>query len=112
MESIKLVNILNDLSQSLTSEINALEGQGVKCAKTEAEYKKTLRVEALKLKSQDMAVTLIDKVVYGVDEVAMKRLERDIAESKYKAMQERINGIKLQMRILENQIEREWGRHE
>ena len=53
-------------------------------------------------------MTLIDKVVYG--DCADKRLKRDIAETMYKTAQENINSIKLQIRILDNQIAREWGR--
>lgn len=105
-----MINDLTNLQRSLKNEIDRLEEYGISRANKEAIYKMTLRKESLKLKSRDMAVTLIDKVVYGVDEVANRRLERDIAEVKYKVSQERINGIKLQIRILENQIEREWGR--
>ena len=35
---------------------------------------------------------------------------RDVTESKYKAAQEAINVYKLAVRILQNQIEREWNR--
>jgi hypothetical protein len=56
-----------------------------------------------------MAVTLIDKIVYGVKEVADLRLERDIAEVLYNTNMEHINSTKLQLRILDNQLEREWG---
>ena len=56
-----------------------------------------------------MPVTLIQQVVYGVPEVAQKRFDRDIAEAIYKANQEAINSIKLQIRVIENQISREFS---
>ena len=56
-----------------------------------------------------MAIGMIDKTCYGIPEVAEKRFQRDVAETIYKANLECINSIKLQMRILENQLQREWG---
>ena len=56
-----------------------------------------------------MPVTLIQQVVYGVPEVAEKRFKRDVALTIYEANKEAIQTIKLQIRIMENQLEREWG---
>jgi hypothetical protein len=59
-----------------------------------------------------MPVTLINQIIYGVPEVAKKRFERDIAETMYNTAQEKINTLKLQIRILESQIQREWGNND
>ena len=56
-----------------------------------------------------MPVTLIQQVVYGVPEVADKRFKRDVKEAIYQANQEAINSIKLQIRIIESQLQREWS---
>ena len=56
-----------------------------------------------------MPVTLIQQVVYGVSEVADKRFKRDVADAMYQTALENINSIKLQIRILEGQLQREWG---
>ena len=68
-----------------------------------------LRQECLKLRSDGMAIGMIDKICYGIPSVAGARFQRDVAESVYKANQEAINTLKLEMRILEGQIQREWG---
>lgn len=112
MDGLKAIQILNDLALELMAEIKNLAAAGIKEAEAEREYKMELRTQALLLRAEDMPVTLIDKVVLGIPAVADKRLARDIAEAKYKAIQENINGIKLQMRILDNQIQREWGNAE
>lgn len=112
MEGLKAIQELNDLAEELRQQIKTLARQGIEQAEAERAYKITLRQEALKLKAQGMAVTLIDKVVLGIPEVADKRLARDIAEAKYKATQEQINGTKLVLRLIENQIQREWGMNE
>ena len=58
---------------------------------------------------KNMPVTLIQQIIYGVPEVAKKRFERDIAETMYNVNLESINSTKLQIRVLENQLSREWG---
>jgi hypothetical protein len=104
-----LMNDLNDLSIELPRAISRFESRGREQAQTEHDYKVVLSQEALKLRADGMPVTLIDKVVYGVEVVADKRLKRDIADALYNAERENINSIKLQIRILDNQISREWG---
>ena len=105
-----LFNDIQSLTFKLNESIKLLGEYGKQFANAEREYKIALRQEALKLKSEKgMAVTLIDKVVYGIPEVANKRYERDVAEAMYNTVQEKINSIKLQIRILENQLQREWG---
>lgn len=97
---------INELNKSLKK----LRETGTDFAEAERDYKITLRQEALKLRNDDkLAVTLIQQIVYGVPEVANKRFNRDVKEAIYKANQEAINVLKLQIRILENQLQREYG---
>lgn len=95
--------------EKLNISIKTLAKNGKALAEAEREYKITLRQEALKLRSDGMAVTLINQIVYGIPQVAEKRFKRDIAESMYQTNQEYINTTKLQIRILESQLSREWG---
>ena len=94
----------------LNVSLKKLRETGTAYAEAERDYKITLRQEALKLRSEkEMAITLIQQVVYGVPEVADKRFKRDVAEVIYRANQEAINTIKLQIRVLESQLSREYG---
>lgn len=93
----------------LTRSIKVLRSNGQKLAEAEKDYKMILRQEALKLRANDMPVTLINSIVYGIPEVAEKRFKRDVEEATYTANQEHINVTKLKLRILENQLAREWG---
>ena len=43
-------------------------------------------------------------------EIAKLRFERDVAEVVYRSALEAINATKLQIKILDAQVEREWGR--
>ena len=106
---IDLINELNGLNSALSASIKELEQYGREKAETERDYKIKLRQEALKLRDGDMAVGMIDKTVYGIPEVADLRFKRDVAETMYKTAQEKINTLKLRMRLLDAQITREWG---
>ena len=99
---------LEDKRKQLIEAVKALDRFGRKYAEAERDYKILLRQEALKLKDQGMAATLITLVVYGIQDVAMARCTRDVAEATYKTAQELINAVKLEMRILESQMDREW----
>lgn len=106
------MDILNELNQKcreLDAQVSNLRTTGSAYAKAERNYKVVLRQECLKLKEEKMPVTLIDKICYGIEIVADLREKRDYAEALYKANLESINSIKLQIRILENQVTREYG---
>ncbi len=97
------------LMQELTASIKALRKNGEKLAEAERDYKIVLRQEALKLRAGDnMPVTLINQVIYGIDEVAEKRFKRDVEQANYDANKEHINVTKLKLRLLEAQLSREW----
>ena len=99
-----------DLRQKeLDVAVRSLRKTGTSYANAERNYKKALRQKALELRDGGIPVTLIDKVIYGEEEVANLRFERDVAEAVYKANQESINVLKLNLRILEGTLQREWG---
>ena len=102
------VNQIQELTKRLNTSVVKLRDYGRELAEAEKNYKITLRQEALKLRSDGMAVTLINQIVYGIPEVAQKRFNRDIAETMHQTAIENIQSIKLQIRILESQLQREW----
>lgn len=106
---MELVNQQQALLKQLSATISELEKNGIELALKEQTYKIQLNQKILKLRSEGIAVTLIDKIAYGYKEVAEKRLERDIALTMYNVAREKINGIKLKIRINEEQIKREWN---
>ena len=55
-------------------------------------------------------MTIISDICRGTPEIAKLKFERDVAEVNYKAAMEAINVYKLQIKIYENQIDREWNR--
>lgn len=98
------------LMKELDIAVKNLRKAGTEYAEAEQKYKVTLRQEALKLRAEEnMPVTLINQIIYGVPEVARLRFDRDVKEAVYKANEESINSTKLKLRIIENQLNREIG---
>lgn len=94
--------------KQLDKAIRDLRGNGTAYAEAERDYKILLRQEVLKLRDEGTAIGVIDKICYGIPSVAEARYKRDVAEAIYKANQEAINSLKLQIRIIDNQVAREW----
>lgn len=105
-----LIEEIQRLMEELTISIKKLRYNGQEYAEAERDYKITLRQEALKLKLEDkLPVTLINQIIFGVPEVAEKRYKRDIAETMRDTNLEHIQATKLKLRLLESQLQREWG---
>lgn len=109
---MELYQELQQKTNQLDYSVKQLRENGTNYAQAEKDYKILLRQECLKLRDEGMAVGMIDKTCYGIPSVAEARFRRDVAEAVYKANQEAINTLKLQMRLIESQISREWGRNE
>ena len=104
-----LLNELQQMIKELNASVKSLRTSGTKFAEAERDYKILLRQECLKLRDEGMAIGMIDKTAYGIPSVAEKRFNRDVAETYYKANLEEVNSIKLQIRLIENQIQIEYG---
>lgn len=104
-----LFNELQRLTNDLNISIKKLRETGRDFAQAERDYKVLLRQECLKLRDEGMAIGMIDKTCYGIPSIAEARFKRDVKEAIYNANQEAINSIKLQMRIIEGQLNREWN---
>lgn len=109
MADYDLWSEIQSKTRQLDYSVKELRKSGTAYAEAEKAYKIKLRETALRLRSQDMAVGMISMTVYGVPEVAELRFKRDCCEAVYKANVEAINAIKLEIRIINEQLSREWG---
>ena len=109
MAAYALWSEVQSKTKQLDYSVKELRKSGTAYAEAEKAYKIKLRETALRLRSQDMAVGMISMTVYGVPEVAELRFKRDCCEAVYKANVEAIQAIKLEIRIINEQLSREWG---
>lgn len=104
----ELITQLNDLNAQLSQGIRLMGRYGREYAQAEHDYKIELAKEAIRLREKDIPVTMIQLRIYGTGDVPDKRFKRDTAQVMYNTAQENINAIKLKMRLLEAQIDREY----
>lgn len=100
---------LNKQVELLQKSLEKLKETGRTYAEAERDYKVLLRKEVLKMRDEGVAIGVITLTCYGIPSVAEARFKRDCAESIYSANQEAINTYKLKIRLLESQIQRDWG---
>ena len=109
---INLINEINNKSIELDAQINKLKTTGSDYAKAYTEYRIALAKELVKLKDEGYAITLAGDIARGRIEIARLKFQEISKEAIYKANLESINAIKLQIKIMEAQVEREWTHNE
>lgn len=105
-------DLFNDLQkkQSYADQaLKQLSTRGKEYAEAERAYKVTLAQTMLKLRDEGEKTTTLKDIAYGDRQVSDLRMQRDIAEAMYKSAQEALNLYKLQIRVLQGQLDKEWS---
>ena len=101
---------LQQLMAELDQEIDAYSRAGCQLAENEAEYRQQLAIMILHERAKGTPVTVIGDICRGDENIAHLKLLRDSADVIYNASRERINALKLDIRVINDQIARELGR--
>lgn len=104
-----LLRELNKARSDLDKSMQLLRKHGAEYAQAEHDYQVVKAQTVLVMKSNGCPVTEINLSIKGQPQVAEAMLKRDVAKVTYEANQEHINVKKLDIRVIENQIAREWG---
>ena len=97
------------LNQELTNNIAQLRQQGDAVARTERDYQSAKSQTWLRMRTEGVSVTEVKDSIKGHVDVVNKLFARDKARVDYDVTKECINVYKLQLKLIENQIAREWG---
>lgn len=108
-DGLALYQELERKLRDMTRAIEEIKPRGTALAHAEAEYRKALAKMILRLRDEGKPVSIVGDLARGDDEVAMLRLKRDAAEVLYKSAFEAVNGMKLQVRVILEQIKMEVG---
>lgn len=100
------------IDRQLNEALSTFRQNGIKYCEAEREYQMAKSKEIMRLKSEGYPITLIPQIVKGLENVAELDFNRNVCEVVYKANQEAINIKKLQLRVKESEIEREYGRND
>ena len=107
-----LVNELLYKTKELNKLVDDSNNYGQLLAKAERTYRISLATKLIELKASGVAATLCSDLARGDEIIAQLKEERDKAEVWYKSSLEHIMASKLEVKILEGQIEREWTKNE
>ncbi len=110
MDGLTLVNDLQYKLNMVNKAIDTLAKNGQAKAKAEMEYRIALRQEILAEREKGTPVTIVGDVCRGHPKIAALKFARDTAEVVYDANMEAIMAWKMEAKMLESQIQREWGR--
>lgn len=94
--------------ERLHTALRALSSRGKGYAEAERKYRIALNQKILKERDKGTPVTIINDLCRGDYAIAQLRFNRDVAEIQYKAALEAINVYKLTIRVLSEQIDREF----
>ena len=104
-----LVTEIGNKSRMLDVAIAELKKRGQKYAEVEKAYRIALARRILEEREKGTPVTIISDICRGSTQIAGLRFERDCAKVVYKSAMEAINSMKLQIRLMDSQLDREWG---
>lgn len=107
--SLDLIQQVESLTKKLDTSVKSLRNTGTEYAQAEQNYRIALTEEILKLKDNGEKATILEVIAKGKPNIAKLRYQRDVAEALYKANLESINALKVQIKIIDNQISREWS---
>lgn len=100
---------IQEYKELLNKAITELKTRGRNYAEAYKKYRILVAQELLRLRAEGMPVTIAYDIARGKQEIAEAKENEIITESLYESCKEAINSYKLQIKILENQLDREWG---
>ena len=109
IDGMELYAELDHKTKLLDVAVRELRARGTAYAQAEREYRVKKAEAILEERAKGTAATITLDIVKGRKDVAKLCFERDCAEVLYKSALEAINALKLQLRLLESQVQREWG---
>ena len=95
-------------TRKLETTIRLARKYSLDYAEKERQYRILLSQRLVQLRAEGQAVTSRNDIVRGEKEVSTLRYNRDVAEGMKDSAKETINYLKLKLRLLEAQLEREW----
>lgn len=106
---IDLFNEIQDLTKDLNVSVKSLRKTGEDYARAYTNYRIALAKELLILKNEGYAITLAGDIARGKPEIAKLKFEEISKEAIYKANQEAINSTKLKIKIIQEQLNKEYS---
>ena len=107
MSGQDLYNEIQKLRGELNAVIKVLKKRGQDKAESESQYRIALAKEILIQRDKGIPVTIISDICRGKEEIAKLKLNRDISEIMYDVCMQKVYSTKLEIGIVENQMNAE-----
>lgn len=104
-----LLEELNKIRDLLNKALSEYKKRGIEYANAYKNYRVAVAKELLRLKDEGVAATIAYDVARGKEDIAELKRQEIITECVYKSCQEAINSYKLQLKIVQEQINKEYG---
>ena len=100
---------MSTLRVMLDRAVTEAKERGRVLAKCEHDYRVAKAKYILQQRTEGTPVTILADLAKGEEHIARLCMELDIAQTLYDSSKEAINSYKLQIRIVQEQIQREWN---
>jgi len=104
-----LINTIKITQDTLSVCIKDLLKKGKAKAESERDYRIALSQKILAERDKGTPVTIISDVCRGDKAIATLKMERDIAETLFEIVMQKIYSLKMELSLLETFYKSEWG---
>lgn len=109
MDGSDLINTIKTTQDTLNICIKDLLHKGKAKAESEKNYRIGLAQKILTERDKGTPVTIISDVCRGDKVIANLKMERDIAETLFEIVMQKIYSLKIELSLLETFYKSEWG---
>ena len=110
--SYDLIAELKSKNTQLDQSIEKFKESGKNYALAYRNYRVELAKELMRLRDKGLPASLVENLARGNPEIAELKQKEILSDTLYEASRENINVLKLQIKILNEQISREWAESE
>lgn len=108
MDGAQLYIELQQRTRMVDAAVSELRRRGTALAEAERDYRIAKAEAIMREREKGTPATLTADLVKGSKRIAELCFERDCAQVVYDSAREALNAYKLQARLIEGQIQREW----
>jgi len=105
---VDIIQELNDRRNLRDKALSDCKTYAIERAKKKYEYRVALAKRILVLRSEGVQISCIQKIAEGNEDIANLEMEKDTAESLYDLGRKAVDCYQLDMRLIGEQIEREY----
>lgn len=109
MTGQELIQAILETRSQANDVLESLHQAAIDKAEAEADYRSKLAAEELRLREAGYPATMIRDLARGGDEVCEAQVRRDESEALYEATREELMLRKVEMKLLNDMVNREWS---